>query len=314
MSHFKCLVTGGAGFIGSHISRRLVELGHEVICLDNFDDYYDNRLKEDNIRPLLACSNYRLVRGSILDEKILEECIKDIDFIFHNAARPGIRESIKNPMLTHEVNTTGTLRVLEAALAANVKKVIYASSSSVYGNVDQFPLKETSPTRPISPYGASKLCAENYCEIYREVYGLKTISLRYFTVFGPGIRPDLAISIFTRKALAGEDIDIFGDGNKSRDFTYIDNVIDANILAMTRGMGVYNIGGGHSITIDELARSIIRLTSSSSKIIYGKNVPGDVERTMADIDKARRELGYMPKVDVTEGLKKYIDFVQANRP
>lgn len=307
MPHFKCFVTGGAGFIGSHISRRLVELGHEVICLDNFDDYYDCRIKEDNVRPLLAYSNYQLVRGSILDNKILGKCVKDVDFIFHNAARPGIRESLKNPLRTHDVNATGTLMVLEAARAANVKKVIYASSSSVYGNVDKFPILETSLTKPISPYGASKLCGENYCGIYREIYGLKTVSLRYFTVFGQGIRPDLAISIFTRKALSGEDIDIFGDGNKSRDFTYIDNVVDANLLAMTRGSGVYNIGGGKGITIGELAQNIIRLTGSASKINYGKDVPGDVEHTLAGIGKAKLDLGYEPRVDIVEGLKRYVD-------
>jgi UDP-glucose 4-epimerase len=312
MPHFKCLVTGGAGFIGSHISRRLVESGHEVTCIDNFDDYYDSRIKEDNVQPMLAYSNYNLFRGSILDKEGLSKCVKDVDFIFHNAARPGIRESLKNPVHTHDVNATGTLMVLEAARAANVKKLIYASSSSVYGNVDKFPIRETSATRPISPYGASKLCAENYCEIYREIYGLKTVSLRYFTVFGPGIRPDLAISIFTRKALAGADISIFGDGNKSRDFTYVDNVVVANVLAMARGSGVYNIGGGNGITIGELARNIINLTGSTSKVNYGRDVPGDVERTLANIGKAKLELGYVPRVDIVEGLKKYVGFVSKN--
>jgi UDP-glucose 4-epimerase len=153
MPHFKCLVTGGAGFIGSHISRRLVELGHEVTCLDNFDDYYDSRIKEDNVRPLLAYSNYHLFRGSILNKEDLGKCVMDVDFIFHNAARPGIRESLKNPVHTHNVNATGTLMVLEAARAANVKKVIYASSSSVYGNVNEFPIRETSRAKPISTYG-----------------------------------------------------------------------------------------------------------------------------------------------------------------
>jgi UDP-glucose 4-epimerase len=196
--------------------------------------------------------------------------------------------------------------VLEAARAANVKKVIYASSSSVYGNVNEFPIRETSRAKPISPYGASKLCAENYCEIYREIYGMKTVSLRYFTVFGPSIRPDLAIFIFTHKALAGEKIDIFGNGNKSRDFTYIDNVVDANLLAMARGSGVYNIGGGKGITIAELARNIIHLTGSASKINYSKDVPGDVERTLADIGKAKLELGYVPRIDIMEGLKRYV--------
>lgn len=306
-------MTGGAGFIGSHIAGRLLELGHDVVCIDNFDDYYDASIKEENVRPLLEREGFKLIWGSILDKKAINSCVKGADYVFHNAARPGIRESVKHPLLTHDVNATGTMMVLEAARAANVKKIIYASSSSVYGNVESLPIKETAPTKPISPYGASKLCGENYCEVYRSIYGLNTVSLRYFTVFGPGIRPDLAISIFTRKALAGEDIDIFGNGNKSRDFTYIDNVVDANMLAMAKGSGVYNIGGGKGFTINELAWTIIELTGSNSKINHGNDMLGDMEHTLADISRAKLELGYIPRVDITEGLKKYVDFVRGTR-
>lgn len=274
--------------------------------MDNFDNYYDVSLKETNIKSFIANPNYKCVIGSILDHDLVNNCMIGVDYVFHNAAQAGVRESIKDPMKTHLVNTTGTLNILESAKKSKVKKVIFASSSSVYGNSINLPFNELHPTNPISPYGVSKLCAEKYCETYRSLFGLNTVSLRYFTVFGARIRPDLAISIFAHRALEGKEIIIFGDGDKSRDFTYIDNIVNANVLAMDHGSGVYNIGGGHGITITELAKSIIDITKSSSKIIYKENVQGDMEHTLADISKAYNELGYSPNVNITDGLECYI--------
>lgn len=209
------------------------------------------------------------------------------------------------------MNATGTLNLLEAALDSDIKKIINASSSSVYGTVRYLPFDEEHPTLPVSPYGVSKLAAEHYCRVFSELYGLKTISLRYFTVYGPRMRPDLAISIFTKKALANEPIEIFGDGTKTRDFTCIDDVVEANMLAMHRGSGGFNIGGGHRISINDLAESIIRVNNSSSRITYAPPVKGDAEHTFADTKKAERELGWRPKVSLEEGLQRYAAWIKS---
>ena len=198
----RALVTGGAGFIGSHLCKRLLKDGYEVICLDNFDAYYDPRLKRENIAPILNKPGFKLIEGDVCDQPLAREIIcSGIDYVFHYAARAGVRASVKDPKKPHRVNTTGTLNILEACLSSKVKKLINASSSSVYGKVAYLPFDEAHPQNPISPYGVSKLAAEHYCRVFSEIHGLPTISLRLFTVYGPGIRPDLAISIFTRKAL-----------------------------------------------------------------------------------------------------------------
>lgn len=308
------LVTGGAGFIGSHIIDRLVNSGHFTICLDNFDPYYDVNLKRRNISPYLDNSNYELVEGDILDIELLKKIIKDnsIELIFHEAAQAGVRISVENPFKTHEINTTGTLAVLEAARLAGVKKVIFGSSSSVYGKVEYLPFDEEHPNIPISPYGVSKLMAENYLRVYSEIHGLKTTSLRYFTVYGPRMRPDLAISIFTKKALNNEDIEIFGDGEKTRDFTYITDIVDANIEAIDKGDGeIYNIGSGNNISVNELAQKIIDIIDSKSKITYIAKQKGDVDHTWANVDKARKELGWEPHVTVDQGIKMFVKCMES---
>ncbi len=277
-----------------------------MVCLDNFDDYYDVSVKKDNVRPFLEAPDFTLAYGDMLDVRLLDRCMEGVDYVFHQAAWAGVRASIADPAKAQEVNATGTLIVLEAARRAGVKKVIYASSSAVYGKALSPPISEGQATNPVSPYAVSKLCAEQYCEVYRKIYGLDTVSLRYFTVFGPRMRRDLAIPIFMRNALAGRDINVFGDSRKSRDFTYIDNVIDANMRAMARGHGVYNIGSGHGMTVGELARAIVEMTGSPSRIDHKEDAPGDVEHILADISKAGRELGYRPTVSTAEGLRKHI--------
>ena len=303
----KYVVTGGAGFIGSHLCERLLEKG-EVVCLDNFDPYYNPQTKRENIEPLIEHPDFELVEGSILDKKLLHRVFEGVDYVFHNAAQAGVRVSVEDPTKTHEVNATGTLNVLKAAEDSGVRKVINASSSSVYGKVSYLPFDEVHPNVPISPYGASKLVAEHYCRVFSELHDLETASLRYFTVFGPRMRPDLAINIFTGKALNNEPIEIFGDGQKTRDFTFIDNIVDANLRAMERGSGVYNIGGGERVSINELTEKIVGIVGSESGIFYSEPVKGDAEHTWSDVSKARRELGYEPEVGLDEGLRRYVQW------
>jgi UDP-glucose 4-epimerase len=308
----KYLITGGAGFIGSHLCEQLAKKG-EVVCLDNFDPYYSPQVKWNNIEPLIEHPDFELVEGSILDKELLYRVFEDVDYVFHNAAQAGVRISVENPGKTHEVNATGTLNVLEAAANSGVKKLINASSSSVYGKVSYLPFDEEHPNVPVSPYGASKLVAEHYCRVFSELHDLETVSLRYFTVFGPKMRPDLAINIFTGKALNNEPIEIFGDGEKTRDFTFIDNIIDGNLRAMERGSGVYNVGGGERVSINGLAKKIVKIVGSDSEIIYSESVKGDAEHTWSDVSKACRELGYKPEVGLDVGLRRYVEwYTKAN--
>ena len=306
----RALVTGGAGFIGSHICERLLKEGDEVVCLDNFDPYYAPSRKRGNIKPLLGSEKFNLVEGDIRDRELVQQAVKqDIDYVFHYAAQPGVRVSVENPLKSHEVNTTGLLNILQACLNSQVVKVINASSSSVYGKVQYLPLDEDHPTMPVSPYGASKLAAEHYCRVFSAVYGLKITSLRLFTVYGPRMRPDLAISIFTKRALKNQTIEIFGSGDKTRDFTYIDDVVKANLLAVEKGDGeVYNIGSGARISIKELANRIIQATGGNSHIVYAPSRKGEAEHTWANVEKATEELSYDPQVDLNQGLQRYIEW------
>ncbi len=304
------LVTGGAGFIGSSIIDELIKK-HEIICLDNFDPYYDPNIKRKNIADKIGNKNFRLIKGDICNENLLRSILQEgVDYIIHEAAQAGVRESIKNPKKVHQINTIGTLKLLKEALDSGLKKFINASSSSVYGEVKYLPFDEKHPTTPVSPYGASKLAAEHYCRIFREIYGLKTVSLRYFTVYGPRMRPDLAISIFAKKALKNEPIEIYGDGSKTRDFTYITDAVNATLKALKKGVGEYNIGGGERISIGELAKKIINIIGSKSEITYTENIKGDAEHTWANVRKAEKELGWKPSINLDEGLRSYIEWLK----
>lgn len=307
----KVLVTGGAGFIGSHLIDKLIG-ENRVACLDNFDPFYDPLAKRRNIAHHAGDRNFELIEGDIGDRRLIKEVLSegDIEIIFHEAAQGGVRFSIQDPIKTHDVNSTGTLNILEAAARSRVEKVIFASSSSVYGRAEYLPLEEDGLKCPISPYGVSKLLAEHYCRVFREVYGLKTISLRCFTVYGPRMRPDLAIATFVRNAIAKKPIEIFGDGSSTRDFTYVDDVVEAHLLAMRSGQGEYNIGSGERISVEDLARKIISLTGSSSEIRHTSAIRGDVEHTWADIRRAGRDLSYRPRINLDEGLRRYIAYVR----
>lgn len=310
----KILVTGGAGFIGSHICKRLLGRKESVVCIDNFDDYYDPALKRERISALEAMDgDFELVEGDICDKDLVSKLCEGVDYIFHEAAQAGVRVSVEDPIKPYKINVFGLLNILTAARDAGVQKVINASSSSVYGKIKYMPFDEEHPKNPLSPYGVSKLAAEHYCNVFSDLYGLKTANLRYFTVYGPGMRPDLAISIFTRKALGGEDIEIFGDGNKTRDFTHIYDIVDANMLLLDKGEGNLNIGCGNRVSIKDLAEKIIAITDSDSEITFGNNAAGDVEHTLADVSKTRNVLSWVPERNIDDGLREYVESVKEDQ-
>jgi len=311
----KCLVTGGAGFIGSHLSERLLELGHEVTILDNFDKYYEG--KERNIESIV--NDIHLINGSILDTPVLNKAAKDMDFIFHQAAQAGVRASLDNPLKTITTNITGTVNVLHAAREQHVKGVINASSSSVYGEIPRERITEEHAKDPISPYGLSKLTAERYLAMFHELFGLQTISLRYFTVYGRRHRPDMAIRIFGEALKNGGTIRIFGDGEQMRDFTHVSDIVEANLLSMKaakegKGKGqVYNIGGGNTVSVNDLVSRMIRISGNNTDIIHEDEKQGDVKITWADNFKARQELGWRPKIGLDEGLEDFFEWLEAGK-
>lgn len=314
VNQMRCLVTGGAGFIGSHLCERLLSEGYEVVCLDNFDPYYDPAIKRMNIKHSMDSERFRLIEGDIRDKELLKMLIQDegVDYVFHNAAQAGVRASIENPEKTNDVNVNGTLNILTVSKDSSVKKIINASSSSVYGKVRYLPLDDNHPKAPLSPYGVSKLAAEEYCRVFYEVYGLRVTTLRPFTVYGPRMRPDLAVSIFTRRALSNEPIEIFGDGEQSRDFTYIFDVVEAYIKAVNKGDGrAYNIGAGKRYSINELAAKIIKVTGSRSKIVRTEKKKGEAAHTQADPNKAKAELGWEPGITLEQGLKKFVEWFKS---
>ena len=306
----KIVITGGAGFIGSHIAEELALMDHEVVIIDNLDDYYSPDLKRQNLEILLANPNVRFIEGDITDTNLLRRVIdSDVEFVYHEAAQAGVRISVENPFKPNNVNVLGTLNVLKASLDAGVKRVINASSSSVYGKVKYLPFDEAHPTMPVSPYGVSKLAAEHYCRVFYEAYGLPTVSLRYFTVYGPRMRPDLAISIFTRKMLANEPITVYGDGEQTRDFTYIDDIVRGNrrLLETSAADGyAMNVGGGHRITVNDLIAHLREITGSMSEVVYSDKQKGDAEHTLADTSLARELVGYRPEVSIQDGLGRFV--------
>ncbi len=313
----KIVVTGGAGFIGSHIAERLARNGHEVIIVDNLDPYYSVDLKMKNIDIVLNSGNTTFINADVTDLARMKEVIDStVDYVYHEAAQAGVRISVEDPFKPNDVNVLGTLNVLKASLDSGVKKVINASSSSVYGKVKYLPFDEQHPTEPFSPYGVSKLAAEHYCRLFYEVYGLPTTSLRYFTVYGPRMRPDLAISIFTKKMLANEPITVFGDGEQTRDFTYIDDVVEANKKLLdnkfTDGK-VLNIGSSNRISLNDLIENLRSITCSTSSIINAGKQKGDAENTLADVDFGKNLIGYSPLFDIKTGLNKFVDWFIAEQ-
>lgn len=313
----KIVVTGGAGFIGSHIAEKLAKDGHEIVIVDNLDDYYSIDIKKRNIEIVLESGDANFINADVTNLKSMSDIIDNtVDYVYHEAAQAGIRVSVEDPFKPNNINVVGTLNVLKASLDADVKKVINASSSSVYGKEKYLPFDEQHPTQPVSPYGVSKLAAEHYCGVFYEVYGLPTTSLRYFTVYGPRMRPDLAISIFTRKMLNGEPITIFGDGEKTRDFTYIDDIVTANrgLLNNKATYGkVLNIGSGNRISVNNLVENLSAIIGAESEIKYTESQKGDAENTLADVNQAKESIGYEPSFVIEKGLEKFVEwFIASN--
>jgi UDP-glucose 4-epimerase len=307
------MVTGGAGFIGSHLVERLLRDGHQVICYESFDEYYPGKRK--NIGRNLENPDFELREKSILDTDALTSSLEGVDVVFHQAAQPGVRVSIKDPFKTYSVNINGTLNVLLACRDSDVKKVIYASSSSVYGNGVPRPTHEDCETRPISPYGVSKLATEHYCRIFGDLYGMKIVSLRYFTVFGPRQRPDMAIRKFTDLMATGKPVNIYGDGEQTRDFTYIADAVQANILAMGSSAAdgeVLNIGGGSSVTVNQVVQKIKEYFPEAPEPVCQDVQQGDVDHTLSDNSKAGRMLGWKPVVPFDDGLRYFIDWYRSD--
>ena len=298
----KVVVTGGCGFIGSNIAEELIKKHYVVVI----DDLSTGRI--ENIQSLQDKENFEFVRGNITDLGLLKQIFEDVDCIFHQAAIPSVQRSVENPIDTNEANIKGTLNVLIAARDCGVKKVVYASSSSVYGDTPELPKKENMRPNPQSPYAVSKLTGEYYCKVFSEIYGIKTVCLRYFNVYGPNQDPAseyaAVIPRFINRVLNNQPPIIFGDGNQTRDFTFVKDVVKANILAMEKNVeGVFNIAYGQQISINELANKIMEIVGVKLNPVYDKPRPGDIRNSLADISLAKQKLGYMPEYSLEKGLE-----------
>ncbi|MEX0804942.1 MAG: SDR family oxidoreductase [Candidatus Binatia bacterium] len=300
------LITGGAGFIGSHLVKRLVAEGGIVRVVDNLSTGHAERLED--VRNVV-----QFIKGDLAEESIAEAVVKDIDYVLHQAAVPSVQRSIGDAVGTNRANVTATLNLLESCRKAGVHRLVYAASSSAYGDTEVLPKTEKMPANPLSPYALQKWVGERYCKLYYDLHGLETVSLRYFNVFGPGQDPDSEYSAvipkFITNLLAKESVTVYGDGEQSRDFTYIDNVVDANLLAL-RAQDVpgkvCNIGCGERITLNKLIQMLEQILGVKAKVNYAAARAGDVRHSLADIQKARRLLGYNPQAGIEQGLRKTV--------
>lgn len=301
----KALVTGVAGFIGSTVAERLVRDGADVIGIDCFTDYYPREAKERNLAGLRTAANFRFVESTI-QAAPLAELVADRSHIFHLAAQAGVRKSWGRDFNVYTVNNVDATQVLLEACVGRpgLERLVYSSSSSVYGDDVALPMREDALPQPLSPYGVTKLAAEQLCVLYWQNFGVPTASLRYFTVYGPRQRPDMGFHKFLRAASRGEPIPVYGDGEQTRDFTFVDDAVEANLLAATRGVpgGVYNIGGGSRVTVNEVLRMIGRVTGRDPVIDRQSSQKGDMRHTFADTSRAKAELGFAPRVGLEEGL------------
>jgi UDP-glucuronate 4-epimerase len=308
----KAIVTGAAGFIGSHLCERLLKDGWTVVGVDNFDNFYDPQVKRSNIKDCLKNKQFKLVEADIRDSTAMNKVASEgADVIVHLAARAGVRPSIAQPALYADVNINGTVTLLETAKKNNIKKFVFASSSSVYGNNRKVPFSEDDNVDfPISPYAATKKAGELICHTYHHLNGIAMTCLRFFTVYGPRQRPDLAIHKFAKLIEDGKPIPVYGDGSMMRDFTYVDDIIDGTVAGINEcaGYNIYNLGESRPITVNNLISEIEKALGKKAVIERLPLQPGDVERTYADITKARRDLRYNPNTGISDGLKRFVEW------
>ncbi len=306
------LVTGGAGFIGSHLVDRLLAIGHQITVIDDFNDFYDPAIKRENVGAHLASPQYQLAEIDIRDRQALEKVFaaRQFDCIVHLAARAGVRPSLSEPQLYTETNINGTVNLLELARAQGIKQFVFGSSSSVYGINAKVPFSEEDPIRqPISPYAATKGAGELLCHTYSHLYGIRCVCLRFFTVYGPRQRPDLAIHKFARLIDRGQPIPVFGDGTTRRDYTYIDDILAGVLAAIEYDESIYeviNLGESRTIELRELIALLEKELDMRAVIDRQPPQPGDVPQTFADITKARRLLNYNPQTQIEEGIQRFV--------
>ncbi len=308
MSRVKALVTGGAGFIGSNIARQLARSGASVIVLDNFSSGH-----RANLAPL---SDVAVAEGDVRDATDVRGAMKGADVVFHLAASVGNARSVDDPIADSQINVLGTLNVLLAARAAGVRRVVYSSSAGIFGALKQLPIREDHPVEPDSPYGASKLAGEKHCLVFTKLFGLQTVALRYFNVYGPNQRYDAygnVIPIFVHRVLHRQPLVIFGDGDQTRDFVHVDDVVQANLRAASSdATGAFNVGSGTRVTINHLARLVADASGEDVAIEHGDPRPFDVRDSLADIGAARAAFGFAPSVNLATGLRGYVDWARAH--
>ena len=313
----KILVTGCAGFIGSHLTDRLLEEGFDVVGVDDFNDYYDPKIKEQNLQSAKKNRQFKLCRKDVLDFTSLEEIFKKEKpaKVVHLAARAGVRASIENPFLYAKVNVAGTVHLLKLSVDFGIKQFIFGSSSSVYGNTKRIPFPEDDICDSvISPYGASKRSAEFFVESFWKNYHLKSIILRFFTVYGPRGRPDMVPALFTKAILGTKPINVFGDGTSSRDYTYINDIVEGIAKALNKNLNfeIINLGNNHPIVLSDFIKIIENIIGKKGRVKYLTKQAGDVENTRASIVKAKRLLGWKPKIELSVGLRNYVRWYQKN--
>ena len=311
------LVTGGAGFIGSHLTRRLLDRGDRVTILDDFNDFYDPARKRANLARLADSEGFTLFEGDIRDADLVEKLFSNqrFDGVVHLAARAGVRPSLKQPILYEDTNCIGTLRLLEAARHHGPDTFIFGSSSSVYGINQKVPFSEDDEVnQPISPYATTKRAGELLCYNYHHLYDMNIACLRFFTVYGPAQRPEMAIHKFTDLLARGEEIPMYGDGSSRRDYTYIDDIIDGVVASLDTAppFEILNLGGAETTALADLVRMIAEELGVESRIQYLPDQPGDVPITYADVRKAGRILGYSPRVSIREGLRRFVEWYREN--
>lgn len=318
------LITGGAGFIGSHLSERLLKEGNKVFIIDNFNDYYDPKIKRNNVEEVkktclvnnISLDNYKVFEGDIRDNNFLKEVFTNkIDSIMHLAAMAGVRPSIQNPSLYYDVNITGTVNLLERCRENNIKQFVFASSSSVYGNNEKIPFSESDRVdNPISPYAATKKSGELLCHTYHHLFDMNIACLRFFTVYGPRQRPDLAINKFTTLIMEDKEIPFYGDGTTSRDYTYVEDIVSGIVSSINyvnkeeKVFEIFNIGGDKTVSLNEMVETIEEVLGKKAKLNRLPMQPGDVNRTCADISYSKKMIGYNPQTSFKEGIRKFIQW------